>query len=115
MRARCAFEPKPVHHLSSAPSRLSPFLDWPFLLGAPGSVWPVHPRPLHLSDNGMDPPGPSHLQLQVTTRLDAATEATFLEHLTGSKILLVHIKEWEEFGLEGAEDLTWYCHYHLFS
>lgn len=80
-----------------------------------------------LDQSGLSIPGPSisvttgwipqssHLQLQVTTRLDVATEATFLEHLTVLKIFLVHIKEWEELGLEGAEDLTWYCHYHLFS
>lgn len=114
MRAGCAFEPKPVHHLSSAPSRFSP--SWTSRFG-----WEP------LDQSGLSIPGPSisvttgwipqssHLQLQVTTRLDVATEATFLEHLTGLKIFLVHIKEWEELGLEGAEDLTWYCHYHLFS
>lgn len=47
-----------------------------------------------LDQSGLSIPGPSisvttgwipqssHLQLQVTTRLDVATEATFLEHLT---------------------------------
>lgn len=115
------WSPRPVYYLLSAPACSSPFLGWPSaLLLAPGSSQ----APPSQQHPGLDPSDPSHLQLQhfypdhvrVKTGLEEAIEATFFSAPdVGLKTFLVHIKEWEECDLKGAEDLTWHCSCHLVS
>ena len=82
------------------------------VLSSPGPSTPASP--------GLDPSGPSHLQLQHFHPdgfpMEETSEAMLLECLIQDwKYLVVHIREREEFGLEGAGGPYWLYHCHLFS
>lgn len=120
MGSGCALEPKPC---VLPPFSTSMFLPFPGLaLTSAASPW-ILPGPASQQHPGLDPSDPSTCSssISILTRLGSKPDwkrqlkLHFPHTSCGMKTFLVHIKEWEECDLKGAEDLTWHCCYHLVS